>query len=197
MGIGFSTLNSTLRFDDQAESEFDIRMNTVAVSSGFPVSERWTLYAVLGMIVNGELNPEMGPDYDVNPGGFVSVGFEYNAVTGIGYKPNVDFSVLVGGAMAKTENSDDKSKTDYMSTDVRLGIRGSWNINNRLFPFAALRAFGGPVMWKVHGEDVTGTDIYHYHLSAGTAIKAGPIVAYLEWAAVGEQSLKAGLSFGW
>lgn len=197
MGIGFSTLNSTLRFDDEAESEFNIKMNTVAVSGGIPLGESWTMNLVLGMILNGELNPKTGPDYDVKPGGFASIGFEYNAVTGKGYKPNVDLSVILGGAMAETEKSDDKSKSDYMSTDVRLGVRSSWNVNNLLLPFAAVRVFGGPIMWKINGEDVTGTDIYHYHLSIGSAVKVGPTVGYIEWTGVGEQSLKAGLNIVW
>lgn len=197
MGIGFSTLNSTLQFDDEAESEFDIKMNTVAISGGIPLNERWTMYASIGMILNGELNPETGPDYNLKPGGFAAIGFEYNAIIGKGYKPYVDLSVILGVAMAETDNSDNKSKTDYISTDVRLDIRSSWKVNNRFFPFAAVRVFGGPIMWNIDGDDVAGTDIYHYHLSIGSAVKVGPTVAFLEWAGLGEQSFKAGLSFAW
>jgi len=179
------------------ESEFDVKMNTVAVSGGIPISERWTIQASIGMILNGELSPETGSDYDINPGGFASIDLDYNVFAGKGFKPYFDLSVMLGAAMAETEKSDDKIKTDYISTDVRLSVRSSWNVKNRLFPFAAAGLFGGPILWEIDGKDVTGTDIYHYHFSIGSAIKLGPTVAYMEWAALGEQSLKAGLSIAW
>ena len=99
--------------------------------------------------------------------------------------------------MVDTENNDDNSKADYISTDVRLGIRSSWNVNNILFPLVAVRVFGGPIMWKIDENDVTGTDIYHYQLAIGSALKLGSTVAYFEWAGFGEQSLKAGLNIAW
>lgn len=172
-------------------------MNTISLSGGIPLGKRWMIHVVLGMIINGEIKPDTDSDHDVKPGGFASIGFNYNAVTGKGYKPSVDLSILLGSAMTETENIEDKSKTDYISTDVRLGIRSSWNVKNRLFPFAAVHVFGGPIMWEIDGQDVTGTDIYHYHLSVGSALKLGRTVAYFEWAGLGEQSLKAGLSITW
>lgn len=192
LGLGIGSFNSTLRFDD--DSEVDIRMNTISISGGMPLNQRWTMHAVIGMILNGELKPETGSDHDVKPGGFASIGLDYSAFTGKGYKPYIDLSILLGASMAETENSDDKSKTDYMSTDVRLGVRSSWNVNNFLFPFAAVRVFGGPVMWEIDGKDVTGSDIYHYQLAIGSALQLGKVVAYFEWAGIGEKVLNAGLS---
>ncbi len=197
VGLGFSTLNSTFRFDDEEESEFDIKMNTISISAGIPYNERWTIYAVIGMILNGELKAETGSNHDVKPGGFASIGFDYSAFKGRGYKPYVDLSLILGGAMAETESNEDNSKTDYISTDVRLGIRSSWNVDYLLFPFAAVRVFGGPIMWDIDGNDVSGTDIYHYQLAFGSALKLGSTVAYFEWAGLGEQSLKAGLNIAW
>ena len=197
LGIGFNTLNSTIRFDDEAESEFDIKMNTVSVSGGIPLGERGTMNLVVGVILNGELKSETDPYYDIKPGGFASIVFEYSALTGKKFKPYIDCSLVLGGSMAETENTDDKSKIDYMSSDARLGVRSSWNINNRVFPFAAIRAFGGPVMWEIKGEDVIGSDIYHYQVAIGSAMQLGPTIAYFEWAGLGEQSLKTGLSFVW
>jgi hypothetical protein len=172
-------------------------MNTISISGGIPISKRWTMNAVIGIILNGELKPETGPDHDVKPGGFASIGFDYNAFKGKGYKPYVDLSLILGGAMVDTENNDDNSKADYISTDVRLGIRSSWNVNNILFPLVAVRVFGGPIMWKIDENDVTGTDIYHYQLAIGSALKLGSTVAYFEWAGLGEQSFKAGLNIAW
>jgi hypothetical protein len=197
LGIGFNTLKSTLRFDDDAESEVDIQMNTVAVSGGVSINTRWTMHLALGMILNGKLNPDKGPDSDVKPGGFASIGFEYSALTGNRYKPYLDLSVTLGASITETENSVDKSKTKYMSTDLRFGARGSWNYKNRVFPFTAVRVFGGPVMWEINGKDVTGSDIYHYMMSVGSAFKFGSMVLSLEWAGLGERSLKVGLSKGW
>ena len=168
LGLGVGSLSSTLRFDD--ESEVDIKMHTIAVSGGIPFSERWTMRVVLGMIFDGELDPEMGPDYSVKPGGFASIGLDYSAVTGNGYKPYIDLSLVIGASMTEIENSNDKNKTDYVSSDLRLGVRSSWNVKNFLFPFAAARVFGGPVMWKIDGKDVTGSDIYHYQIAIGSAL---------------------------
>lgn len=172
-------------------------MNTISISGGIPFSERWTMYAVIGMILNGELKPETGSNYDVKPGRFASIGFDYNTIKGRSYKPYIDLSLILGSAMAETESNEDNSKTDYISTDVRLGIRSSWNVNNLLFPFVAVRVFGGPIMWKIDENDVTGTDIYHYQLAIGSALKLGFTVAYFEWAGLGEESLKAGVNIAW
>jgi hypothetical protein len=149
------------------------------------------------MILDGELDPEMDPDHSVKPGGFASIGLDYSAVIGNGYKPYIDLSLFLSAAMTETENSDDNSKTDYFSSDLRFGVRSSWNVKNFLFPFAAIRVFGGPVMWKINGNDVTGSDIRHYQIAIGSALQIGPTVAYIEWAGLGEQSLNAGLSIAW
>lgn len=197
LGLGAGSFNSTLRFNDENKSEVGIQMNSISISGGMPLTQRWMIHVVFGMILNGELKPKSGPDHDVKPGGFASIGLDYSTVTGNGYKPYIDLSILLGASMVKTENSDTKSKADYVSTDLRLGALGSWNVNNVLFPFAAVRVFGGPVLWQIEGKGVTGSDIHHYQFAIGSALHVGPTVAYIEWAEIGEKSLNAGFSIIW
>ena len=59
--------------------------------------------------------------------------------------------------------------TNYSASDFRFGIQGSWNLGDTLFPYAALRLFGGPFKWNAVGISLTGQDIYHYQLAAGIA----------------------------
>ena len=106
-------------------------------------------------------------------------------------------SLFLSGASTQTENSVTRIKTNYFSSDLRLGGRASWNVKGKVFPYISARFFGGPVRWTLNGKDVTGTDIHHYQCALGIAIQLGKMGIFVEWAGLGERALSTGMSFAW
>ncbi len=147
------------------------------------------------MILGGDITDSNDIVQDVQPGGVVSAGLEYLALFGEGYIPTIDFSLFVSGSSTEIEHPDNKSRTSYASSDLRFGSRASWNIKNRLYPYAAVRLFGGPVNWTLNGKDVTGSDIHHYQLAVGAAMQFGNVGTFLEFAGIGEKGVSLGVSY--
>ncbi len=195
LALGYGQFDTTIRFD--GDRDVDTRMSTVSFSAGWIINDRWTARTAAGAIFDGELIPADGTIHDVEQGGLASVGMEYRALVSNGAVPFVDVSLFIGMSWAKTTAPGATIKQDYFATDARLGARTGWNIGDSLFPFVALRVFGGPVQWKLEGEDVTGSDIHHYQVALGAAAQLGPVGLFAEWTGLGEKGLNAGLSTAW
>jgi hypothetical protein len=195
VGVGF--FDTTLRFDN--DEEVGIEMATVSVSGAWLIDERWTVRASVGSILDGTLLTDDLSTHDVEPGGVVALGAEYRALIGEGIIPFVDLSMFISAAWAETAaatspGSTSPQKISYSSSDARLGVRAGWNIGGKAFPYLAARAFGGPVIWEMDGEDVVGSDIYHYQLALGAAGQIGPMGFFVEWSGLGERAVTSGIS---
>lgn len=195
LGLGVGSFNSTLRFD--GDREVDVEMSTLSVSGAWLINDIWTVRAGLGVILDGELKPDIGNTHDLEPGWLASVGLEYRALIGKGKIPFIDLSVFLSGSWTKAVESITDNKTSYSASDLRLGARAGWNVKGNTFPYVAVRLFGGPVDWELSGADVIGTDTNHYQIALGTAVQLGSVSVYFEWAALGEQALGLGLSMAW
>ncbi|MCF7826329.1 MAG: hypothetical protein K9N29_06735 [Candidatus Marinimicrobia bacterium] len=195
LGLGLGSLNSTLRFD--GSTDVKIEMNTVSVSGSYQINDKWSIRSGVGLILDGKLQPPGHLVHDVKPGGLLAIGMEYLYYQGEGYRPYIDYSVFVSVSSTRTENPVNLKNTNYFSSDLRFGARASWIINGNIFPYLSSRLFGGPVSWELDGTDVLGTDIHHYQLAAGTAFRYGSLSTFVEWAALGEKALSAGLSYAW
>ncbi len=77
--------------------------------------------------------------------------------------------------------------------DARLGATVGKTFFDRVSPYAALRAFGGPVIWTEGDTTRSGTDRYHVQLAGGAALLLDPVDVFVEGAPLGEQAVSAGL----
>jgi hypothetical protein len=69
-----------------------------------------------------------------------------------------------------------------------------WTFARLLSPYVEARAFGGPAYWRVQGEDVQGTDAYHYQLGAGASLLiARRLDVFVEGVGLGERGVSTGL----
>jgi hypothetical protein len=195
LGLGAGTFDTTIRFE--GDRDVDVEMSSVSVSGAWLVNDRWSVRAAGGILLDGKLDPGHGLTHDVDSGGLVAVGGEYRALVGDGGVPYVDLSLSLGWSWAKTMASGTEDQTDYSAFDTRLGGRAGWLIGERFFPYGAVRIFGGPVNWELDGENVTGSDIYHYQIALGASLQLGPVGIYAEWAGLGEKAISAGLSTAW
>ena len=63
-------------------------------------------------------------------------------------------------------------------------------------PYLLARLFGGPVMWRLDGEDLTGSDTTHVQLGAGASYTTPfGLTAVVDVSAIGERS--AALALSW
>ena len=195
LGFGLGSLKSTLRFE--GSDEVEIEMNTVSLAGAWRFDEKWSIRGGLGLIRDGKLTPTEQTTQNVVSGVLLAVGIEYLWRLGEGYKPYVDVSAFVSASSAEAEHPMTQETTDYFSSDLRLGGRASWIINETIFPYLSARVFGGPVSWELNGADVTGADIHHYQVALGTAVQFGQIGTFVEWAGLGEKAISLGLSYTW
>ena len=187
--------DTTIRFD--GDRDVDVTMSTASLSGGWIINDRWTVRASAGAIFDGELETADGTIHAVDSGGLAGVGAEYRAVPGEAGALFVDLSLSLGWSWTRTEAGGGSGQEDYSAADARLGVRSGWNIGDRFFPFLALRAFGGPVNWRLDGEDVSGSDIHHYQAALGAAALIGRVAVFAEYAGLGEKAFSAGLSTSW
>ncbi len=192
IGIGIGSLNSTLRFDN--DREVDVKMSTVSLSGSWLINENFSFRVGLGVILDGSMNPKGKTKQDVDPGGMVSAGLEYVVFVGDGLIPFIDLSSNLSVSFTKTQDLITDRKTNYFASDLRFSARVGWNVNGNVFPYLSTRVFGGPVNWKLDGEEVTGSDVHHYQLAIGTAVRINNFSIYGEWAGIGERALSVGFS---
>ncbi|MCK9995030.1 MAG: hypothetical protein KAH56_01985 [Candidatus Krumholzibacteria bacterium] len=187
--------DTTIRFDD--DRDVDVDMTSVSVSGGWFINDRWTVRASAGVILGGSLQPADGTVHDVEPGGTGTIGTEYRAVVGREATPFIDLSLFLSASWAQTVAPDSNNKTDYSAADARLGVRAGWNVEDSFFPYVVTRVFGGPVNWKLDGEDVVGSDINHYQVAFGASTRIGPVGLFVEGSFLGEKALSTGMSTTW
>lgn len=196
-GLGIGSLNTTLRFS--GETEVDLSMNTMSIAGTWSLNNNWTFRSGIGRILSGSLVPENSARQDILPGTLYSVGLEYMALIGQDAVPFIHLAVLYGGSFTTVEDPLAKSSTttDYNSSDLRFNGRATWVLNQQIFSYISSSFFAGPVNWTLNGKEVTGSDIYHYQVAMGAAYRLGSLSVFGEWSGIGEQTLAAGLSYGW
>jgi hypothetical protein len=82
----------------------------------------------------------------------------------------------------------------YRAFDLRFGASVGWTLLRVLSPYAVGRVFGGPAMWEIFGESITGPDKYHFQIGAGVSwLIARRFDVFAEGIALGERGLSVGV----
>lgn len=169
-------------------------MTTLQLSGAWSVDDRRSLRFAVGAITAGTLT-DGAEIHEVDSGGALSLGLQYTALRGRSRTPTIDLSADLGLAWAETRGAG--GAADYSATDLRIGARTAWTAADAVFPYAAVRLFGGPVRWAPRGTEESGSDAHHYQLAVGAAVGLGPLDVYGEWAGAGERGWSLGLSGAW
>ncbi len=192
-GYGFTSTSIRLSGDRRAD---EARHAAVATLDVRPTS-RVTLQLGLGALLGGGI--DLGPArHDFDPGFAVVAGASWRVVDAAGARPFVLLGTQIAFSASTTHERGiaGAPAVGYEALDVRLGAAAGYVIARTLSAYALARAFGGPIFWRVAGEAVTGTDVYHYQVGAGLAlVVARRFDLYVEGAPLGERSVAAG--FGW
>jgi hypothetical protein len=164
-------------------------------SGGYRWGEGWSARLAAGAVLAGTLEHD-GRTHEVGTGwvvaGSVSRSFTFAEQWFAAGSVTAGFSSTstredLGASMGES--------VDLMSADVRLGVIAGVTLWERLSPYAQARAFGGPVLWKLDGEDITGSDQHHYQLGLGmSAMLPWDLGAMVDVSLLGERALSIGVS---
>ena len=133
--------------------------------------------------------------FTLDPGWIASVAGTWKVYG----KTRSDPFVIVGGAVAASGGATRDgagAKQDMLAFDLRISALAGKTFFDVLSPYVALRAFGGPVLWKHRGEDQLGGDKYHFQVGAGLLVALpGRFDAFAEVVPLGERAATLGLGY--
>ena len=191
VGASGGAFRSTIAFDDN--QEVDVEQATLSAIVGYQLSPKTGLVASVGAIVGGEVD-HGNTTGDVGGGVLGAVTVTYLPFYETESRPFILGSFTFGYSRTSAV-SDDGMRHDWTATDARLGLMLGKTFAERYVPFVSARAFGGPVSWTLGGDEVTGSDIYHYTLGLGGSYRIpGKLDIFVEVLGLGEQSASAGMS---
>jgi hypothetical protein len=197
VGAAYAYSYTTLKFDENGTTlPVDLKKLAFDVFLERRFGDRFTAQLGLGAALAGHVET-LGTTYEVLPGPALSVAGSYRLVDGRGAAPFVMAGLsLAASALGTREIGSTDTETMY-AFDGRLGLTVGKTIAGIVSPYVAARAFGLPVLWNVQGQNVTGTDKYHYQIGAGVAVRLGPADIVAEWVPLGEGEVLfgAGMAF--
>lgn len=197
VGVSYGAAGTNLLFDGSTRSA----MVRTALSASFDYQLRptTTLSFGAGVATGGSLTAHR-VHYSLDPGWLVTASYARRLVDGAGSLPFVilGFSLGASGASTHVSARRDSASAPFYAVDFRAGVTVGKTFFRALSPYAAVRVFGGPVIWKLEGKTALGTDVNHYQLAAGlvTALPRG-VDVFVEGAPLGERAfaLGGGVSF--
>lgn len=194
MSASYGQFASELRFSGGPEPAISERM--ITVSLGRQVAGAWSVRALAGAVLDGEL-AHGGRTHDVGTGWLVGLAVAHRWTLGERY-----FATAVATAgVSWTRTQEDVGAAQVIApevglraVDVRVGALAGVTLAGRVSPYVLGRVFGGPVSWRLDGDDITGSDQHHYQLGAGVSVALPRALSVLvDASAVGERSLSIGL----
>lgn len=194
MAAGYGVSWTDLVFGDVPDAATE--RHAALVTSEFQISRRHTLQISAGGVLGGSLELD-GRRFSIDTGWVGAVAFAWRLLEGEGYAPFLLSSLSFSASSARTEDDASGAAAHLTALDLRGGLTAGKTFWGVLSPYASLRVFGGPVFWSYDGEDIGGSDKYHYQPAVGAVVTLGPVDLYGEWAFLGERALAggAGVSF--
>jgi len=205
VGLSYGVFGADLAFTNAEEALMERR--AVSASIDRRMSEAWTLSFAAGAGLPGLLVMD-GERHTINPGWLVAVSSSWRLADGRGTLPFFALlSLTLAGSGASTTLESPKlhaarslvlEEPSLYAVDARIGLIVGKTFFDVLTPYAGVRLFGGPVMWRFHGGDVVGSDPRHVQIALGlsSALPSG-IDLFAEVAPLGERAatIGGGLSF--
>lgn len=204
-GLAYGVFGTDLSFSNDMEAT--IQRRAVSASFEYRLSERWNLVAGAGTSFLGRI--DMGGErHTLNPGWLGSISGSYRMWDGQGTLPFfglLTMTIAVSGASTSKERSapalpqnvspsgSSDSDASFFAADARLGFIVGKTFWNALTPYAGVRVFGGPIFWRFQGQDIQGTDQYHYQLALGfSSSLPGGVDLFAEAVPLGERAVSVG-----
>lgn len=194
VGAAVGTTDTDLRFEDDSELSFAQHALTAAV--GYRFASGWSVRGAVGAVLGGALEGD-GREHEMGTGFVASISGARQWTFGASRAWFVTGSASIAGASTNTQErgvmGDDVGLTAF---DVRFGALAGRTFFDRWQPYILGRFFGGPVLWTVDGEDITGTDTTHIQLGVGSSLATSfGLTVVADVSLLGERSASLGLSW--
>jgi hypothetical protein len=184
--VTLGAVRTTIDFGDD-----DVRLDerSLGVTASYHLDARRTIGAALGAILDGDADP----GGDIGVGGLVAVSGSWLAVLERPRRPFVQLSASLSASRTRAI-ADDGARHALISLDARVGVMVGKTLD-RFVPYAAARAFGGPVSWHDGGGRDAGGDRYHVTLGGGLTVRLpANLGVFVEVMPLGEQAASAGVT---
>lgn len=178
-----------MRFGEGLDGE--LRRRSLSAGFEWRALDDLTLAIAAGAALDGDL-AVAGRRHEIGAGPVGSLGVAYRLLDGEGWEP----FLLVGGTFSATTARTTRGDEDGRLTavDLRASLTVGEIFFDRLAPYVALRAFGGPIFWEHAGAGRTGSDRTHVQVGFGGLVTTGVVDAFVEIAPLGERALSTGLA---
>lgn len=191
VSAAYSVFGTDLSFDG-TDAFMERRAATASLSYRF--SDKLTGQIGAGATIGGRF-VYGDTRFSFDPGWIASVAGTWRVVGG----GRGEAFLLAGGALAASgsETRDEAGHTEGMyAVDLRISVIAGKTFFDVLSPYAVLRAFGGPVIWRYNGEDRLGGDKYHFQIGAGVLVSLpGHFDVFAEGVPLGERAAVVGLGY--
>lgn len=178
---------------DFGPPEADLSETSAVVGASRRFGADLTVRLAAGVILGGTL--EIGTrEFDVGTGGLLSAAVTRRWSFGAKRRFFAAVTGALSGSFTKTtENTAGADSENLRAIDLRVGGIAGITLAKRFSPYVLLRGFGGPVLWHLDGEDLTGSDKNKYQVGAGMSLALpGNIAVVVDGSALGERSLSVG-----
>jgi hypothetical protein len=193
LSAGFSLLDTDLLFDGTTQAHLVEQTLNAGVS--YRLGPRTSLALGLGVLLDGTVT---APDaaHSLHGGWSGSATLSHVFYAGEGRWPMLLGSATFAESWARAHAPGGTEDPAFAGIDFRVAATAAKTFRNRFTPYLGVSLFGGPIFWRYGGEDVTGTDAYHFQILAGlqVALPAGFDLG-LEVAPLGERAVNLSVGF--
>src|SRR5688500_5004749 len=151
-------MHSTLDFGDAGE--LDITQYAVTATVGHAWRD-WSVRGAIGAILDGTLETD-DRTHDIGPGIVASLGVARRFSRGAYF---LDAAASASVGRTTTQEAGGPSETLVAIDILRAGVTAGRTFGI-VSPYALVRVFGGPALWRLDDSDVTGSDTHHFQLGA-------------------------------
>lgn len=191
-GVSSGAAGTSLLFNGAVRAA--IVRTAMSASFDYQLNATTTLSFGAGAGTGGSIKA-LGNHYTIAPGWLATAAYARRLVDGAGSLPFMILGLSFGASGASTRLSvtPEGESALFYAFDFRAGLTVGKTFFSVLSPYAAVRLFGGPVLWRLDGAIALGTDVKHYQLAAGlvTALPRG-VDVFVEGAPLGERSVSLG-----
>jgi hypothetical protein len=184
----WSFTSTTIRFGGDRRA--DLTRHAVFAGAEVPLGKRLSSTIGAGAVLAGTLERN-DQRFELAPGqtGFASLGWRAIDQDTEGRWPFLQLTATLSATRTHAGGA------SFTAFDLRAAAIAGRTIERVFTPYFVARAFGGPIYWRIDGDDVTGTDRYKYQFGGGfsVALPSRVLDFFVEGIAFGERGLAAGV----
>lgn len=194
VGLSYGFSDTRLIFLGRTADRARIQQWASAASFVAALDNGTVLGVSLGALMGGRI-ASASEQWTIDP------GVVWSLTTGrrfFGQRPAIPFLLVLGtlsGSSTRTRRMSDGELVPLHAFDGKIDLGLGWTIGEAFSPYLAVRGFGGPVLWRIDGEQAIGGDLYHVSLALGFNLSlANRVALYFDGAFLGLRSLGGGVS---